>query len=78
MNRLDWFEKGYAKEALHLGIISPTVFEQYPQYKMYLSYLETDKPRAARNKAAQFCKVSPTTIWRVVTFFEKSPVVSFS
>jgi hypothetical protein len=76
MDRLNWFEKGYAKEALHLGIISPTVFEQYPQYKMYLAFLETDKPTVARKKAAQSCKVSPITIWRVVRFFEKSPVVS--
>jgi hypothetical protein len=70
MTRFEWFELGYGQEAMNLGIISPSVFYRYIQYKVFLELRAKGlrKEQAYAELEERF-KTSRATICRSISFF---------
>lgn len=74
MTRYQWFEEGHGQRALNLGILSTSMFSKYIQYKVYLEHRAAGRGHIeAIEMAAEAMKCGPTTIWKAVYFFVKSP-----
>lgn len=70
MTRFDWFELGHGQEAMNLGIISPSVFYRYIQYKVFLELREAGmSQKQALEEIKDRFKISYTTAFRAISFF---------
>lgn len=70
MTRFDWFELGHGQEAMKLGIISPSVFYRYIQYKVYLDLrAQGMSQKEALEELEDRFKISYTTAFRAISFF---------
>lgn len=70
MNRFEWFEKGYGQQAMDLGIISPSMFYRFIQYKVFLELKEKGySQREALDEISDKFKISYTTAFRAISFF---------
>jgi len=70
MTRFEWFEQGHAQEAMNLGIISPSVFYRFIQYKVFLELSERGyTQKEAIEEMCDKFKISYTTAWRAISFF---------
>lgn len=72
MTRLEYFEKGHAKTGLDLGLITPTVYEYYSRYQIYLLAKEQGNGHIESiDITAKLTKASRSTVRRAVEFFTK-------
>lgn len=72
MTRFEWFEAGYGRIGVELGIVSTSVFAKYIHYKMYLNHRARGIPHMeAIYAAADEAKTSVTTVWKSFYFFGK-------
>jgi hypothetical protein len=72
MTRLEWFEKGFAQEALQLGILSSAVFAQFVYYKAFQLHKDNfDSKRQAIFYISETTKASYSTVYRAIQFFEQ-------
>lgn len=68
--RFIWFENGYGQTALKLGIISPSMFERFIQYKIYLDLLDQGKGHMeAIKEISDEYNCGVTTVRDAVRFF---------
>ncbi len=73
MTRFEWFENGHGQLALDLGFISPSMFERYIQFKIYLDYRKVGNGHIqAIQLVSEDTKASFSTVWKAVSFFIKS------
>jgi len=70
MTRFEWFDKGYGQQAMELGIISPSMFMRFIQYKVFLELKDSGmKQTDAISQMADDFKTSESSIFRAVSFF---------
>lgn len=70
MTRFDWFEEGHGQKAMDLGIISPSIFYRFIQYKVFLEL--RDRGYSQKEAIEEVCerfKISYTTAFRAISFF---------
>lgn len=68
--RLEFFESGYALNAVNLGIISPFVFMKFIHYKEYITFMrEGLTSKEAAERTAQRAKCTLRTVWRSIKYF---------
>lgn len=70
MTRFEWFDKGYGQMAMELGIISPSMFYRFIQYKVYQELRASGLSQGqAIFEVSEKFRVSESTIFRAVSFF---------
>lgn len=70
MTRFEWFEEGHGQRAMDLGIISPSVFYRFIQYKVFLELRERGySQKEALEEICDKFKISYTTAFRAISFF---------
>lgn len=70
MTRFEWFEKGYGQQAMELGIISPSMFYRFIQYKVFLELKASGKTTTqAVFEVSEKFNVSEVTVFRALSFF---------
>lgn len=70
MTRVEWFEKGFAHDALQLGIISTSVFQKFIKYKIYVELRSYGfgKMEAIREVSVR-TKSSESACYKAISFF---------
>lgn len=70
MTLYEWFENGHAQLALEVGIISPSDFVGFIQYKRFCDVRPTVKTQAdALTILSEEFKTSESSIYRAVSLF---------
>lgn len=72
MRLFDWFDKGHAALALEVGMISPSDFMRFIQYKRFLEVRPACKnQKEAIDILAVEFKTSESTIFKSIALFER-------
>jgi len=72
LTKYEFFEQGYAQLAMHLGLMSPSVFMKFVYYKEFQQQVKNGFNRTTAVQAtAEETKSSVATVWRAVYYFEK-------
>jgi len=70
LTKFQFFEDGYAQLAVELGLMSPSNFQKYIHFKVYIDLRkEGFKKRDAIEITADKTHSSYSTVWRSIAFF---------
>lgn len=70
MTRFEWFEQGHAQLALEVGIISPSDFTGFIQYKRFCDLRpDCETQSEAITILSEEFKTSESSIYRAVSLF---------
>lgn len=70
LTKFQFFEDGYAQLAVELGLMSPSHFQKYIHFKLYMGFREEGhKKLNAIQLTAEKTLASKTSVWRSVAFF---------
>lgn len=76
MTRFEYFDLGYARIGMQLGLISVDDITKFIRYKVYLDYRSKGLPRMdAMELACEELKCEKDSIYRAIKFFDNSPNV---
>lgn len=72
VTRFQWFEDGHAQQAMDVGMISPSEFQRFIAFKIYIDLKKEGKNmRDASEIIAEQMKTSPSWVLKAIYFFVK-------
>jgi len=71
MNRFEYFDKGFARVGMELGVVSINDFTKFVRYKVYLDFIaEGQTKTTAVILTCDRCRCSRATVYLSIGFFK--------
>lgn len=76
MTRFEYFENGYARVGMQLGVVSMDDLMKFVRYKVYSEYINQGKLKMdAIQLTCERMKCEKDTVYRAINYFKNSPDV---
>ena len=71
MDRFRYFDEGYARVGMELGVVSIDDFTKFIRYKVYLDFRKEHDKSTSIELTAERCRCHYKTVYRALAYFRK-------